>query len=502
MAKRFQMPEFIKVDAPLGPPPGSGPPRTKFSRRIWIAIGIIPAILVVICVLIGALLWQPDRQHDFSLDSLYISNALSPEKVHLMGDSINRLHPEIVSPESAEKIQNLLSSIHAAGEPATMDELRKAYPTFEPKENAALQLDEAINRRAFEDFATLRAPYLDMTINTGHSHSWSFWERLAARELVKKHGPALSEAHEILAMTTSAYPRRFDVTYEHVAHYGKFQFVADAFVCAAVYDADFGGGENAAINLGDALRVAGTLKLEPDTRAHISRSMIHWSVGSGLEEILSRHSLSNGDLDALNMAFQSERTNDYVEHGLVGERCVQIAPYVSVDEHDGTITVKQSADGRLPNGGTNACINTNRLIEACRLPIPERTKAIEALGIENLNMRGVPHMDGDFYKFRATYSPLDDYVVDHLALDKAICVLSVEKYRNDKKSLPDNLSQLIPEYLSEIPLDPFDGQPMRYKKTAKGYVVYSIWRDRVDNGGQEKSGPNKQVDSVFVVERR
>src|ERR1035441_3788064 len=32
--------------------------------------------------------------------------------------------------------------------------------------------------------------------------------------------------------------------------------------------------------------------------------------------------------------------------------------------------------------------------------------------------------------------------------------------------------------------DPYDGKPLRYKKlTPKGYVVYSIGRNRVDDGG-------------------
>jgi hypothetical protein len=46
-----------------------------------------------------------------------------------------------------------------------------------------------------------------------------------------------------------------------------------------------------------------------------------------------------------------------------------------------------------------------------------------------------------------------------------------------------------------LPLDPFDGQPLRYKKLPKGYVVYSNGEDGKDDGGDEKK------DITFTVER-
>ena len=57
-----------------------------------------------------------------------------------------------------------------------------------------------------------------------------------------------------------------------------------------------------------------------------------------------------------------------------------------------------------------------------------------------------------------------------------------------------------------MPLDPFDGEPLRYKKLSPGYIVYSIGDDLSDDGGQEKrhirgSGPKPQPwDVTFIVE--
>jgi hypothetical protein len=52
--------------------------------------------------------------------------------------------------------------------------------------------------------------------------------------------------------------------------------------------------------------------------------------------------------------------------------------------------------------------------------------------------------------------------------------------------LPDTLAELVPAYLTAVPLDPYDGQPVRYKKLPVGYVVYSVGLGWTDQG--ERSG--------------
>jgi hypothetical protein len=44
---------------------------------------------------------------------------------------------------------------------------------------------------------------------------------------------------------------------------------------------------------------------------------------------------------------------------------------------------------------------------------------------------------------------------------------------------------LVPEYLQQIPKDPVDGKPIRYKKEGElSCKIYSIGLDRQDNGGE------------------
>jgi hypothetical protein len=84
-------------------------------------------------------------------------------------------------------------------------------------------------------------------------------------------------------------------------------------------------------------------------------------------------------------------------------------------------------------------------------------------------------------------------------------VLAVERWRlaHDGR-LPDSLTDLVPDFLSAIPKDPFDEQPLRYKKLARGYMIYSIGPDFTDDGGKEKADNAKDSDPydiTFTVER-
>jgi hypothetical protein len=71
----------------------------------------------------------------------------------------------------------------------------------------------------------------------------------------------------------------------------------------------------------------------------------------------------------------------------------------------------------------------------------------------------------------------------HAMLRCTIVALAVERYRHDKKAWPDSLIQVCPRYLTAVPLDPYDGKSLRYRRVEDGIVIYSLGRDVSDNGG-------------------
>jgi hypothetical protein len=69
-------------------------------------------------------------------------------------------------------------------------------------------------------------------------------------------------------------------------------------------------------------------------------------------------------------------------------------------------------------------------------------------------------------------------------LRAAAVLLAAERYRQERKRLPESLAELVQTgYLRAIPTDPYDGQPLRFRLLDDGLVVYAVGPDGQDNGG-------------------
>ena len=89
----------------------------------------------------------------------------------------------------------------------------------------------------------------------------------------------------------------------------------------------------------------------------------------------------------------------------------------------------------------------------------------------------------------------------------AITVLQIELYRRKYKKLPDKLSDLVPEFASEVPIDLVNGKPLKYMHgkitllLADARIKYSVRDDKVPvkvNGYRVYSiGVNKRDDNGF-----
>ena len=61
--------------------------------------------------------------------------------------------------------------------------------------------------------------------------------------------------------------------------------------------------------------------------------------------------------------------------------------------------------------------------------------------------------------------------------------LALQEARRSQGHYPATLQDLPPKILREVPTDPFDGQPLRYRPQGNSYLLYSVGPDLKDNGG-------------------
>lgn len=120
----------------------------------------------------------------------------------------------------------------------------------------------------------------------------------------------------------------------------------------------------------------------------------------------------------------------------------------------------------------------NRFVEIAQLPVEDMPAAIDELTAE------VEHES----KFiRALFPAVVRVTGANLRVTTqsrcARVMLAAERYRQQHGRWPEKLTELVPAFLDKVPLDPYDGLPLRWVRKDDGWTVYSVSRDGVDDGG-------------------
>ncbi len=68
--------------------------------------------------------------------------------------------------------------------------------------------------------------------------------------------------------------------------------------------------------------------------------------------------------------------------------------------------------------------------------------------------------------------------------DATLAAIALTVYQRRHGRWPERLEQLFPDQLPEVPLDRFDGQPLRYRIVDGQPLLYSVGRNRIDEHGQ------------------
>jgi hypothetical protein len=67
----------------------------------------------------------------------------------------------------------------------------------------------------------------------------------------------------------------------------------------------------------------------------------------------------------------------------------------------------------------------------------------------------------------------------------AIAAIAAVRYHAQHGSWPESLDSLVPDYLAEVPTDPFTGKPLKMLVRADELRVYSVGKNLADDGGEE-----------------
>jgi hypothetical protein len=65
-----------------------------------------------------------------------------------------------------------------------------------------------------------------------------------------------------------------------------------------------------------------------------------------------------------------------------------------------------------------------------------------------------------------------------------VAELALHCYQSEQGHPPARLVDLVTNYLSSVPQDPFSGRPVIYRPQGTNWLVYSVGEDGVDDGGK------------------
>ena len=127
----------------------------------------------------------------------------------------------------------------------------------------------------------------------------------------------------------------------------------------------------------------------------------------------------------------------------------------------------------------------------------EQESGLEKLGINALNDGETGWMNPAKMDMHSAFSQsvvslrgiLSKVMRIEAAKQMTITAIALKRYQLKHGNYPADLSALVPEFVPAVPLDPVDGQPLRYQLKANGtFLLYSVGENGKDDNGNSSWG--------------
>jgi hypothetical protein len=283
----------------------------------------------------------------------------------------------------------------------------------------------------------------------------------------------------------------------------------------AVWHAENAKPQLAADSVISSFGIARSLVREPLIISQLSRIAQQALTVSTLQYVINRAELTDEQLAELGEAVARAEDPSAVSRGYVGERCSGISlfkgPPAVIAELYGTDVPSvpffelYNALGLGHRDGITYLDLMGEYLKTTQLPPHLRQEAADVTNAKADEIPGSRVLLKIIVPALARVTTLD--LRNMAQLRTARVGLAIERYRLAAGELPGELADLVPTYLDVVPSDPFDGNDLRYKKLATGFVVYSIGEDGSDDGGKERPPKRKRgeepvnYDVTFIIER-
>jgi hypothetical protein len=393
--------------------------------------------------------------------------------------------------------ESYAASLRAKGQPLTFAEIEAQRAVIPEDKNSARVIE---GLAATLDEQRGGAITLD-SLGSGSNETGDFFTGLKrgrierAREFLAKHQDILTKLEELRDKPTGRFLIQYDqknplgTLIPHVSHVRTASRLVRLDTKLRLVDADQAG---ALRGFELQCRLAGTFGDQPILISRLVQIAIEAQAIATAEDLLRSGTTDDPSLKRMAAELGAMKQTGTLKWGLLGERAffVEACDALSAGRIS-LMDVAVSADGgtapflRLPaflmrsNQLRGTQMHTS-LIDAVDDP---KALLAAARKIE----QDVPNLSRMQMLVKILMPSLTRAVLLNTRisaqLDCAVSGLAAERFRLAEGRLPGTLDQLVPAYLPAVPIDPFDGKPLRLAQTQEGIVIYSVDENGVDDGG-------------------
>ena len=386
---------------------------------------------------------------------------------------------EADKPASIEAYERLVAELE--GRPLD----RPAGPIYKPFPADAKDIVAEYDRL----FARMQRPVDAFAIETGHLLSidhpdWTEWDKARIAKFLEANQDLLSDVRRMAQLGAPIYPLDFSKGYEMLLpHTSRTRKCARVLRASAVLNGMNGNYAEAVEDIIAGMKLGDALAREPVIISQLVRTAIYVLImNDAVQKSFQGDDLSP-ELTQRLMAHlaQADHREDFAET-FAGEMYLGLKAFAALRAGDRSGLPAESDFGPPEEADERAYVEIMiRLAAAARLPYYEAASEISQI---QSDIRSLPHTLVYSRHLLPSLTRLSEAQARHEAVIDLIQIgILVEQYKAREGHYPDTLDDIASSLGGSVPVDPFSGKGYRYRPLGSTFLLYSIGRNRLDDGG-------------------
>ena len=483
----------------------------RISRTTVLAIITVFTALIAIVVHSAYWLTEPERPSQFSADesdSVAKSDSVNwttftEEYVETQKQAAEKARNRPRSKEEQERIAGVFAWAKQHGLPASIQEsmeFRKQadgvdltqdwLKVLTGAELANENLDIDRIAREFEGVGN----FLEDVPATAFRDAQSLVDENAAlldelRELCRKEGYVLYP----ITFDEDENPGLITLTQDDRRLLKNYKAARDLVTLEARCHAHSGRSQEAIKSLDAALTVVDTVKSDPWAISQAVRQFGYREINTQLQHMLEIQALSSGDYESIRRILNRQSLRESAHLYCVGEFLMNMVMLADSGDEENLLCAIALATGHMAEASKSSYFAPFQVLKDLETDLVSKlTKSKMGIAVP------VPGLRKQIYNMFTSGPAMlfTGFVRAEVQRNSLLVAIALTQYRRQHNRLPESMDELVPDFLPQLPVDPIDHEPVRYRFESDGESVrfYSIGFDRKDDDGADDTDDEEHID--------